>query len=40
MDITNAKEDLGYEPVMDVHKLFEDYKQEEKLNRFMSLRGV
>ena len=39
MDITNAKEDLDYEPVMDVHKLFEDYKYEETLNRFISLRG-
>ncbi len=39
MDITNAKEDLGYEPVMDVHKLFEDYKYEATLNRFKSLRG-
>lgn len=39
MDIKNAKEELGYEPVMDVHKLFEDYKYEEKLGRFKSLRG-
>ncbi len=39
MDITNAKEELGYEPVYDVHKLFEDYKYEETLNRFISLRG-
>ena len=28
MDITNAKEELGYEPVYDVHKLFENYKEE------------
>ena len=40
MDITNAKEDLGYEPVMDVHKLFEDYKYEAQYDRFKSLRGV
>lgn len=39
MDITNAKEDLGYEPVYDVHKLFEDYKYEEQFDRFKSLRG-
>lgn len=39
MDITNAKEELGYEPVMDVHKLFEDYKYEEQFDRFKSLRG-
>ena len=40
MDITNAKEDLGYEPVMTVHKLFEDYKYEAQFDRFKSLRGV
>lgn len=40
MDITNAKEELGYEPVYDVHKLFEDYKYEEQFNRFAELRGV
>jgi len=39
MDISNAKEDLGYEPVMDVHKLFEDYKYEAQFDRFKSLRG-
>ena len=39
MDITNAKEELGYEPVMDVHKLFEDYRYEEQFDRFKSLRG-
>ena len=39
MDITNAKEELGYEPVYDVHKLFEDYKYEEQFDRFKSLRG-
>lgn len=39
MDIQNAKDELGYEPVMDVHKLFEDYKEEAKINRFESLRG-
>lgn len=39
MDITNAKEELGYEPVMDVHSLFEDYRFEAQLDRFKSLRG-
>lgn len=39
MDISNAKEELGYEPVMDVHKLFEDYKKEAQIKRFKSLRG-
>ena len=40
MDITNAREDLGYDPVRDVHKLFEDYKYEEQFDRFKSLRGT
>lgn len=40
MDITNAKEELGYEPVYDVHKLFEDYKYEATLDRFEELRGI
>ena len=39
MDISNAKEELGYEPVYDVHKLFENYKEEMKINRFLELRG-
>ena len=39
MDISNAKEDLGYEPVYDVHRLFEDYKKEMALERFLELRG-
>lgn len=39
MDISNAKEDLGFEPVYDVHKLFEDYKKEMQLDRFVELRG-
>lgn len=39
MDVTNAKEELGYEPVYDVVKLFEDYKEESKLDRFKELRG-
>lgn len=39
LDVDNAKEDLGYEPTMDVHKLFEDYKREDQIKRFKSLRG-
>ncbi len=39
MDITNAKEELGYEPVYDVHKLFENYKEEMGIDRFLELRG-
>ena len=38
MDVENAKKELGYEPVYDVVKLFEDYKEEEKINRFLELR--
>ncbi|MGN1204682.1 MAG: NAD-dependent epimerase/dehydratase family protein [Lachnospiraceae bacterium] len=38
MDVENAKKELGYEPVYDVVKLFEDYKEEEKMNRFLELR--
>ena len=39
MDVENAKEELGYEPVYDVHKLFENYKEEMALDRFLELRG-
>lgn len=39
MDVSNAKEELGYEPVMDVHALFEDYKKESQIDRFKELRG-
>lgn len=38
MDVTNAKEELGYEPQYDVYKLFENYKEEMKINRFWELR--
>lgn len=38
MDITNAKEDLGYEPQYDCRRLFEDYRKEMELNRFADLR--
>ena len=39
MDVTNAKEELGYEPQYDCHRLFEDYKMEMEINRFKELRG-
>ena len=39
MDITNAKEELGYEPQYDCQRLFEDYKNEMKINRFLELRN-
>lgn len=39
MDIKNAKEELGFEPKYDVHKLFENYKEEMKINRFAELRN-
>lgn len=39
MDITNAREELGYEPQYDVHKLFENYKEEMQVNRFAELRN-
>lgn len=38
MDVTNAKEELGYEPQYDCQKLFEDYREEMKINRFKELR--
>ncbi len=38
MDITNAKEELGYKPKYDCRKLFEDYKKEMEINRFRELR--
>lgn len=38
MNVTNAKEELGYEPQYDCKKLFEDYKQEMQVNRFRELR--
>ena len=39
MDVRNAKEELGYEPVYDVRKLFEDFKKEMQIDRFIELRG-
>ena len=38
MDVTNAKEELGYEPKYDVKALFENYKEEMQIDRFKELR--
>lgn len=38
LDITNAKEELGYEPKYGIKELLEDYKEEMKVNRFEELR--
>lgn len=38
MDVTKAKKELGYKPEYDVKKLFEDYKKEMEINRFLELR--
>lgn len=38
MDVSNAKEELGYEPQYDCKKLFEAYKCEMNLKRFDELR--
>ena len=38
-DIENAKAELGYEPQYDVVRMFEDFKEEMKYNRFAELRG-
>lgn len=40
MDVSNAKEELGYEPKYDCLALFMDYKKEMELNRFNELRGA
>ena len=39
MDIENAKLELGYEPQYTCQRLFEDYREEMKVNRFKELRG-
>ena len=39
MDVQNAKDELGYEPVYTCEKLFLDYKQEMEIDRFKELRG-
>lgn len=38
MDIENAKTELGYKPVYDCRRLFEDYKSEMEIRRFEELR--
>ncbi len=38
MDVLNAKEELGYQPVFDVHKLFEEFRKEMQVDRFLELR--
>jgi UDP-glucose 4-epimerase len=40
MDVENAKKELGYQPIYDCEKLFLDFKDEMKINRFIELRGV
>ncbi|MCI8834807.1 MAG: NAD(P)-dependent oxidoreductase [Ruminococcus sp.] len=39
MDVQNAREELGYEPVYDVVKLFRNFKEEMQVDRFLELRG-
>lgn len=39
MDVSNAKEELGYEPKYSVKDLFENYKEEMQINFFKELRG-
>lgn len=39
MDISNAISELDYHPIYDCKKLFENYKEEMQLNRFIELRG-
>lgn len=40
MDITNAKEELGYVPKYSCRDLFEDYKKEMTIQRFAKLRLI
>lgn len=40
MDITNAKEELGYKAEYDVKRLFEDYKKEMEIDKFIELRNL
>ena len=39
MDIQNAIDELDYHPEYDVHKLYENYKEEMKIDRFLEFRG-
>lgn len=38
MDISNAKEELGYTPLYNCRRLLEDYKKEMEIKRFAELR--
>jgi len=40
MDVENAKAELGYQPIYSCEKLFQDFKYEMEINRFIELRGV
>ena len=40
MDVDNAKKELGYKPLYDCEKLFQAFKEEMEINRFIELRGV
>lgn len=39
MNVDNAREELGYVPQYDVVRMFEDFKEEMKYDRFEELRG-
>ena len=39
MNVDNAKKELGYEPVYDIRKLLEQFKEEMASNRFLELRS-
>lgn len=39
MNVDNAKEELGYEPQYDVRALFQNFKDEMEVDRFLELRG-
>ena len=40
MDVDNAKKELGYKPLYDCEKLFQAFKEEMEINRFIELRGI
>lgn len=40
MDVTNAKEELGYEPKYNCRALFENFKEEMKEKRFLEINGT
>ena len=39
LDVKEAREELGYEPKYDVVRLYQDFKEEMKIDRFLELRG-